>query len=101
MPLRGQAVRDIGVSLRTHKHALAKLLTIEVGKIISESEAEVQEFIDMTEMALGLSRRLEGKTLPSERRQHLLLEAWHPLGTVGIITSWVFNSMSIASTNAV
>lgn len=87
MPRRGKVVRDIGAALRQHKEALAKLIALEVGKVLSEAENEVQEFIDMTEMALGLSRRLEGKTLPSERRRHLLLEAWHPLGTVGIITT--------------
>jgi aldehyde dehydrogenase family 7 protein A1 len=90
MPLRGAVVRDIGIALRQHKAPLARLIALEVGKIFIEAEGEVQEFIDMTEMALGLSRSLEGKTLPSERKQHLLLEAWHPLGTVGIITSFNF-----------
>ncbi|KAI9032191.1 aldehyde dehydrogenase domain-containing protein [Hyaloraphidium curvatum] len=90
MPTRGAVVRDIGATLRLHKPKLARLISLEVGKLLAEAESEVQEFIDMTELALGLSRKLEGKTLPSERKQHLLLEAYHPLGVVGIITT--FNS---------
>ncbi|KXS12040.1 Aldedh-domain-containing protein [Gonapodya prolifera JEL478] len=89
-PVRGHIVREIGEALREKKLALAKLISLEVGKILAEAEGEVQEFIDMTDIALGLSRSMPGQVLPSERSKHLILEQWHPLGCVGVITAFNF-----------
>ena len=89
-PQRGEIVRQIGQSLREHKRDLGLLVTLEVGKIRSEGEGEVQEMIDMCDLATGLSRQLYGLTMASERPQHRLFEQWHPLGPIGIITAFNF-----------
>lgn len=89
-PQRGALVRQIGEALRTYKHQLAALITLEAGKIPTEAAGEVQEMIDMADFAVGLSRMLYGKTMPSERRQHRLSEQWHPLGPIGVITAFNF-----------
>jgi aldehyde dehydrogenase (NAD+) len=89
-PRRGEVVRQIGEELRKHKIALGRLVTLEAGKIRSEGEGEVQEMIDMCDFAVGLSRQLHGLTIASERERHRMLEQWHPLGPVGIITAFNF-----------
>jgi len=89
-PQRGEYVRRIGNALRDHKEALGALVSLEVGKIRSEGEGEVQEMIDIADFAVGLSRQLYGLTIASERPRHRMYEQWHPLGPVGIITSFNF-----------
>ena len=89
-PKRGEVIRSFGNELRKHKSELAKLITKDARKIISEAEGEVQEAIDMCDFATGLSRQLYGLTMPSERPNHRLQELWHPLGTVGCITAFNF-----------
>ena len=102
-PRRGEVVRQIGAALRAHKADLGLLVTLETGKIRSEGEGEVQEMIDMCDFAVGLSRQLYGLTIASERPQHRMIEQWHPLGPVGIITAfnfpvavWAWNAMIAA-----
>jgi len=89
-PQRGLIVREIGDALRENKDALGRLVTLEMGKILSEGLGEVQEMIDMCDFAVGLSRQLYGLTMHSERPRHRMYEQWHPLGTIGIITSFNF-----------
>ncbi|MGB3234219.1 MAG: aldehyde dehydrogenase family protein [Mycobacterium sp.] len=89
-PVRGALVARLGELLVEHKAALASLVTIEAGKITSEALGEVQEMIDVCEFAVGLSRQLYGKTIASERPGHRLMETWHPLGVVGVITAFNF-----------
>ncbi|MDE3722837.1 aldehyde dehydrogenase family protein [Nocardiopsis sp. N85] len=89
-PVRGALVRRLGELLREHKEDLAELVTLEAGKIRSEALGEVQEMIDVCEFAVGLSRQLYGRTMPSERPGHRLMETWHPLGVVGVITAFNF-----------
>ncbi len=89
-PARGEIVRRIGEALRTHKAELGALVTTEVGKIRSEGEGEVQECIDIADFAVGLSRQLYGLTIASERASHRMMEQWHPLGTIGVITAFNF-----------
>jgi aldehyde dehydrogenase (NAD+) len=89
-PERGQVVREIGEALREHKPALGKLVSMEMGKILSEGLGEVQEMIDIADFAVGLSRQLYGLTMPSERPYHRMYEQWHPLGPVGVITAFNF-----------
>src|SRR5687767_3127699 len=89
-PVRGQLVKRWGELLTEHKEDLATLVTAEVGKIASEARGEVQEMIDITDLAVGQSRQLFGKTMPSERPGHRLMETWHPLGVVGIISAFNF-----------
>src|SRR5688572_32692645 len=89
-PRRGEVVRLIGDELRRHKHDLGTLVSLENGKILSEGLGEVQEMIDMADFAVGLSRQLEGKVLQSERPGHRMIEQWHPLGTVGVISAFNF-----------
>ena len=50
----------------------------------------MQEAIDICDFAVGLSRQLDGRTMPSERPGHRLMETWHPLGVVGVITAFNF-----------
>lgn len=89
-PARGEMVRDLGHALRAKKHALGALVALEMGKILPEGEGEVQEMIDVCDFAVGLSRQLYGLTMPSERPMHRLEERWHPLGAIGVITSFNF-----------
>ena len=89
-PFRGQLVHRFGELLREHKADLAELVTLEVGKIHSEALGEVQEMIDICDLAVGLSRQLYGRTMPSERPGHRLMETWHPLGVTGVITAFNF-----------
>jgi aldehyde dehydrogenase (NAD+) len=89
-PRRGELVRQLGNALRTHKSDLARLVTIDCGKPISEGEGEVQEMIDICDFAVGLSRQLHGLTITSERPSHRMMEQWHPLGPVLIISAFNF-----------
>ena len=89
-PARGEMIRQIGQALREKKTALGRLVSLEMGKILPEGEGEVQEMIDVADFAVGLSRQLYGLTIASERPLHRLYEQWHPLGPVGVITSFNF-----------
>ena len=89
-PQRGELIRLFGDELRKSKQELGKLVTIETGKILQEGLGEVQEMIDICDFAVGLSRQLYGLTMPSERSGHRIQEIWHPLGIVGIVTSFNF-----------
>ena len=89
-PKRGELIRLFGEELRKHKEPLAKLVTIECGKILAEGLGEVQEMIDICDFAVGLSRQLHGLTIASERPQHMMQESWHPLGVVGVISAFNF-----------
>ena len=102
-PERGKYVRVIGDLLREYREPLGALVALEMGKIKAEGEGEVQEMIDITDFAVGLSRQLYGLTIASERPRHRMYEQWHPLGPVGVITSfnfpvavWSWNSMIAA-----
>ncbi|MGH8892424.1 MAG: L-piperidine-6-carboxylate dehydrogenase [Actinomycetes bacterium] len=89
-PVRGALVKRLGELLAEHKEPLANLVTLEVGKVRSEARGEVREMIDICDFAVGLSRQLYGRTMPSERPGHRLMETWHPLGVVGVVTAFNF-----------
>ena len=89
-PVRGDTVRRLGNALRDFKHDLGQLVTLETGKIIAEGEGEVQEMIDICDFAVGQSRMLYGLTIQSERPSHRLMEQWHPLGVVAVISAFNF-----------
>ena len=89
-PVRGETVRQLGNALRDLKSELAQLVTLESGKIIAEGEGEVQEMIDICDFAVGQSRQLYGLTIQSERASHRLMEQWHPLGLVAVISAFNF-----------
>jgi len=89
-PVRGQLVREMGNALRDYKSDLGSLVSLEMGKIKAEGDGEVQEMIDISDFALGQSRMLYGKTMPSERPAHRMFEQWHPLGAIGVITAFNF-----------
>ncbi len=89
-PVRGNLVRELGELLREHKDDLGALVSIEAGKIRSEGLGEVQEMIDICDLGVGLSRQLFGLTIASERPGHRMMEQWHPLGVVGVISAFNF-----------
>ncbi len=89
-PRRGELVRLLGEELRAAKDDLGRLVSIEAGKIPSEGLGEVQEMIDICDFAVGLSRQLYGLTIASERPGHRMMETWHPLGVVGVISAFNF-----------
>jgi aldehyde dehydrogenase (NAD+) len=89
-PKRGELVRRLGEQLRAHKVRLGHLVAIEAGKIREEGLGEVQEMIDICDFAVGLSRQLYGLTIATERPNHKMMESWHPLGIVGIISAFNF-----------
>ena len=99
-PIRGEIVRQMGEALRKNKEALAKLVSLEMGKIYQEGLGEVQEMIDICDFAVGQSRQLYGFTMHSERPQHRMYDQYHPLGVVGVISAfnfpvavWAWNTM--------
>ncbi|GAB4447240.1 MAG: aldehyde dehydrogenase family protein [Bacteroidia bacterium] len=89
-PKRGEIIRQFGNKLREKKNDLGKLVSYEMGKSLQEGWGEVQEMIDICDFAVGLSRQLYGLTMQSERPNHRMYEQWHPLGIVGIISSFNF-----------
>ena len=89
-PERGQVVREIGNALRDSKDNLGSLVSLEMGKIKTEGDGEVQEMIDIADFACGQSRMLYGKTMHSERKNHRMYEQWHPLGITGVISAFNF-----------
>src|SRR5713226_1027933 len=89
-PKRGELVRLFGEETRANKEALGRLISIEVGKIVSEGLGEVQEMIDICDFAVGLSRQLYGRTISTERAGHRMMECWHPLGVCGVISAFNF-----------
>ncbi|WP_448956170.1 L-piperidine-6-carboxylate dehydrogenase [Labrys neptuniae] len=89
-PRRGELIRLLGEELRANKAALGRLVSIEVGKTASEGLGEVQEMIDICDFAVGLSRQLYGLTIATERAEHRMMETWHPLGVVGVISAFNF-----------
>ncbi len=99
-PARGEFVRRIGNKLREHKKTLGQLVTLEAGKIVAEAEGEVQEMIDICDFAVGQSRMLYGKTIVTERFEHRMMEQYHPIGPIGVISAfnfpvavWAWNAM--------
>ncbi len=102
-PRRGEIVRQIGIALREAKEDLGYLVSLEMGKVYEEGLGEVQEMIDICDFAVGQSRLLNGFTMHSERREHRMYDQYHPLGIIGLITSfnfpvavWAWNSMLAA-----
>ena len=89
-PRRGELIRLLSEELRVAKADLGRLVSIEVGKVTSEGLGEVQEMIDICDFAVGLSRQIYGLTIASERPDHRMMETWHPLGVVGVITAFNF-----------
>jgi len=89
-PQRGEIVRQLGDELRKCKDPLGRLVSLEMGKILSEGQGEVQEMIDICDFAVGLSRQLYGMTTHSERALHRMYEQWHPIGPIGIVTAFNF-----------
>ena len=89
-PRRGEFVRLLGEELRAAKDDLGRLVTLEVGKVVSEGLGEVQEMIDICDYAVGLSRMLTGLTIATERPDHRMMETWHPLGVCGVISAFNF-----------
>jgi aldehyde dehydrogenase (NAD+) len=89
-PQRGEIVREIGDELRKAKQELGRMVTLEAGKIVAEGQGEVQEMIDVSDFACGLSRQLYGLSMHSERPGHRMYEQWHPLGVVGVISAFNF-----------
>jgi aldehyde dehydrogenase (NAD+) len=89
-PRRGELVRLFGQVLREEKEALGRLVSLEAGKILQEGLGEVQEMIDICDFAVGLSRQLYGLTIATERPGHRMMETWHPLGVVGVISAFNF-----------
>lgn len=99
-PKRGEIVRQVGEALRKYKEPLGTLVSYEMGKSLQEGLGEVQEMIDICDLAVGMSRQLYGLTMHSERPRHRMYEQWHPLGVVGVISAfnfpvavWSWNSM--------
>jgi len=89
-PKRGEILFKVGQLLKENKEELAKTITIEMGKILTEARGDVQEAIDITFLMAGEGRRLFGKTTPSELKDKFAMTVRRPLGIVGLITPWNF-----------
>merc|ERR1711884_163502 len=92
---------QVGEELRRYLEPLGKLVSLEMGKIVPEGIGEVQEYVDICDYAVGLSRMLPGSVIPSERPGHALLECWNPLGVIGIITAFNFPMAPYGWNNAI
>lgn len=99
-PVRGRFVRRLGELFREHEEDLATIVAVEAGKPLPEARGEVQEAIDMCDLGIGLSRQLFGRTIASERPGHRMMEQWHPLGVIGVVTAFNF-PVAVWSWNAV
>lgn len=89
-PQRAEVLYRIGNLLKEHKERLARLLTMENGKVLEEARGEVQEGIDMAFYMAGEGRRLFGQTTPAELKDKFAMSQRAPVGVVGIITPWNF-----------
>ena len=89
-PLRGELLFKIGDFLKRKKEDLARLLTQDMGKVISEARGDVQEAIDMAYFMGGEGRRLLGYTAPVEMPNKFGMAVRDPAGVVGLITPWNF-----------
>lgn len=89
-PKRGEIVRQMRDALNKKLEPLGALVSLEMGKILPEGKGEVQEYIDICDFALGLSKSLNGQVVPSERPGHFMMEQWNPIGTVGVISAFNF-----------
>jgi len=98
-PKRGDIVRQIGDKIRQFKGQLGSLVSFEMGKSKTEGDGEVQEFIDICDMACGMSRTIDGHIMQSERPGHWMMEVWNPLGIIGVITAFNF-PCAVAGWNA-
>lgn len=101
MPTRGLIIQEISELFKKYKKQLGSLITLEMGKILSEGEGEIQEIIDICDYAVGLSRTIGGRTLASERDDHQILEYWNPLGLIGVITAFNFPSAVLGWNSAI
>jgi aldehyde dehydrogenase (NAD+) len=89
-PRRGELLLEAAKIFRRKKEDLARTVTMEMGKIISEGRGDVQEVIDFYEYAAGEGRRMFGETVPSELPNKMCLTVRLPVGPVGLITPWNF-----------
>ncbi|KIK68352.1 hypothetical protein GYMLUDRAFT_256092 [Collybiopsis luxurians FD-317 M1] len=89
-PRRGEILRQIREALAQKREELGALVTLEMGKIRTEGVGEVQEFIDICDYAVGLSRMMNGRVVASERPGHSILEVPNPLGVVGVLSAFNF-----------
>ncbi|RKP20357.1 aldehyde dehydrogenase family 7, member A1, isoform CRA_f, partial [Rozella allomycis CSF55] len=89
-PKRGEIVRQMREALNEKKDELGALVSLEMGKILPEGIGEVQEYIDICDYAVGLSRMLNGQVIPSERPGHFMMEVWNPVGILGVISAFNF-----------
>ncbi|MEE9288392.1 MAG: aldehyde dehydrogenase family protein, partial [Bacteroidota bacterium] len=89
-PRRGDILRRVGDILTARKEELARLMTREMGKVLVETRGDIQEGIDTAYYAAGESRRLFGKTVPSELPNKFNMAIRVPVGVAGVVTPWNF-----------
>ena len=89
-PRRAEILYRAAETLVKRKEDLARDMTREMGKPLSETRGDVQEAIDMTYYMAGEGRRLFGQTVPSELPNKFAMSVRDPLGVVGMITPWNF-----------
>jgi alpha-ketoglutaric semialdehyde dehydrogenase len=89
-PRRAEILYRAAEILVKRKEDLARDMTREMGKPLSETRGDVQEAIDMTYYMAGEGRRLFGQTVPSELPNKSAMSVRDPLGVVGLITPWNF-----------
>lgn len=89
-PKRGEILFKVARILAEHKEELSRLMTREMGKVLTEARGDVQEAIDVAYYMAGEGRRLFGQTVPSEMPDKFAMAIRKPIGVVGIITPWNF-----------
>ena len=89
-PKRGEILYRFGALMAEHKERLARAMTREMGKVISEARGDVQEGIDIAFLMAGEGRRMFGDTVPSELPDKWAMSIRQPIGVAGIITPWNF-----------
>ncbi|KAF9557819.1 NAD-aldehyde dehydrogenase [Agrocybe pediades] len=89
-PRRGEILRQIREGLAQKRDDLGALITLEMGKIRTEGVGEVQEFVDICDYTVGLSRMMNGRIVASERPGHSIYEVPNPLGVVAVLSAFNF-----------
>ena len=89
-PARGKVLLEAARLMDKHREELARLISIEEGKALKESRAEVQRSINITEFMAGEGRRFGGYSSASESAGKFAFTTRQPLGVVVCITPWNF-----------
>ncbi|MBV8429793.1 MAG: NAD-dependent succinate-semialdehyde dehydrogenase [Solirubrobacterales bacterium] len=92
---RAALLRRLRDLMLENRDDLALLLTLEQGKPLAESQAEIGYAASFFEWFGEEAKRVYGDTIPSPHRDKRILVTKHPIGVCGGITPWNFPSAMV------